>query len=185
MIWTPGRNQQLGELIAEVFRTAPAVPRDYRAVIAGGLPGADRAAALAQAGVDRSQVLTVSVGGVLTRMAARELIPAVPGRPPLAGAELVHAEAKHVAKRIGLVAVNSGWNVILDVTLASRASAESWTYALRFADYTVSAIFADLDVEEAVPGAEAAYRDGEDEYRQGRGYGGRALPPHAIRVRAS
>ena len=47
MIWTAGRNQQLGELIAEVFRTIPeAVPRDYRAVIVGGLPGADRARAV-------------------------------------------------------------------------------------------------------------------------------------------
>ncbi len=87
MIWTAGRNQQLGELIAEVFRTIPeSVPRDYRAVLAGGLPGADRAAALEQAGIDRSQFLTVSVGDVLDRMAAHGLIPAVPGRPPLAGA---------------------------------------------------------------------------------------------------
>ncbi|HEY2520048.1 MAG TPA: zeta toxin family protein [Streptosporangiaceae bacterium] len=185
MIWTAGRNQQLGELIAEVFLTAPAVPREYRAVIVGGLPGADRAAALERAGADRSQFLAVSVGDVLTRMAARGLIPAVPGRPPLAGAELVHTEAQHVAKRIGLLAVNSGWNIILDVTLASRSSAESWTYALRFSDYAVTAVYADLDLEEAVRRAEAAYRDGEDEYRQGRGQGGRPLPPDAIRALAS
>jgi hypothetical protein len=182
MIWTAGRNQQLGELIAEVFRTAPEVPRDFRAVIVGGLPGADRDAALAKAGVDRSQFLTVSIDGVLTRMAAHGLIPVGPDQPPLAGAELVHAEAQHVAKRIGLVAVNSGWNIILDVTLASRSSAESWTYALRFADYSVTAVFADLDVEESVRRAEAAYRDGEEEYRQGRGYGGRARPADAIRA---
>jgi len=186
MIWTAGRNQQLGELIAEVFRAIPeSVPRDYRAVLAGGLPGADRAAALGQAGIDRSQYLTVSVGDVLDRMAARGLIPAVPGRPPLAGAELVHAEAQHVTKRIGLFAVNSGWNIILDVTLASRPSAESWTYALRFADYSVTAVYADLDIEESVRRSEAAYRAGEDEYRQGRGHGGRALPPDAIRALAS
>jgi hypothetical protein len=186
MIWTAGRNQQLGELIAEVFRTVPdTVPHDYRAVIAGGWPGADKAGVLAQAGIDRSQFLTVSVGDVLDRMAAHGLIPAGPDRPPLAGAELVHAEAQHVAKRIGLFAVNSGWNVILDVTLASRSSAESWTYALRFADYSVTAVFADLDVEESVARAEAAYRAGEDEYRQGRGPGGRALPADAIRALAS
>ncbi|HEY0719381.1 MAG TPA: hypothetical protein VGD68_17340 [Streptosporangiaceae bacterium] len=185
MIWTAGRNEQLGELIAEVFRTAPAVPHDYRAVIVGGLPGADRAAALAQAGVERSRFLTVSVSDVLTRMAAHGLIPAVPGRSPLSGAGLVHAEAQHVAKRIGLVAINSGWDVILDITLASRPSAESWTYALRFADYSVIAVFADLDVEESVRRSEAACRDGEDEYRQGHGFGGRPLPPDAIRALGS
>jgi hypothetical protein len=186
MIWTAGRNQQLGALIAEVFRTVPeSVPRDYRAVIVGGLPGADRFAALEQAGIDRSRFLTVSVGDALDRMARHGLIPAGPDRSPLAGAGLVHAEAQHVTKRIALFAVNSGWNVILDVTLASRPSAESWTYALRFADYSVTAVYAELDVEESVRRAEAAYQAGEDQYRQGRGHGGRALPPDAIRALAS
>jgi hypothetical protein len=180
MIWTAGRNQQLGELIAEVFQRAGPVPREHRAVIAGGPPGADKAAALDQLGVSRPQFLTISVGDVLTRMAARGLIPEVAGRPPLAGAPLVHAEAQHVAKRIGLVALNDGWNVVLDVTLASRTSAESWTYALRFADYFVTAVYAALTPEESVRRAAAAYQHDEDEYQQGRGYGGRPVPADAI-----
>src|ERR1700759_360570 len=125
MIWTAGRNQQLGELIAEVFRTAGRVPHEYRAVVAGGPPGADKAAALEEHGADRSQFLTISVDDVLPRMAARGVIPAgpdgprfctisatavrpgmpprgptpgAPAPPPLAGAELVHTEAQHVAK---------------------------------------------------------------------------------------
>ena len=182
MMWTAGRNEQLGELIAEVFRTAGAVPRDYRAIVAGGPPGADKAAAIDQQGIDRSQFLVVSVGDVLIRMAARGLIPAVPGRPPMAGAELVHTEAQHVAKRIALVAVNDGWNVILDVTLASRPSAESWTYALRFSDFTVTAVYAGLTAEESIRRSAEAYARDEAEYEQGRGYGGRYLPPDAIRA---
>jgi hypothetical protein len=184
MIWTAGRNQQLGELIADVFRAAGAVPREYRAVIAGGPPGADKAAALERLGADRSQFLVISVGGVLTRMAARGLVPGVAGRPPLAGAGLVHAEAQQVAKRIALVAVNDGWNVLLDVTLASLPSAESWTYALRFADYSVTAVYAGLTAGESVRRSEAAYRHDEDEYQQGRGFGGRPLPPDAIEALA-
>jgi Zeta toxin len=180
MIWTAGRNQELGELIAEVFRTAGPVPQEYRAIVVGGLPGADKAAALAQHGADRSQFLAISVGDVLTRMAARGLIPGEADRPPLAGAELVHTEAQHVAKRIALVAVNNGWNIILDVTLASRPSAESWTYALRFADYAVTAVYAELSSEESIRRSTAAFQHDEDEYRQGRGYGGRYLPPAAI-----
>src|ERR1700753_4206882 len=180
MMWTAGRNEQLGELIAEVFRTAGAVPRDYRAIVAGGPPGADKAAAIDQQGIDRSQFLVVSVGDVLIRMAARGLIPAVPGRPPMARAELVHTEAQHVAKRIALVAVNDGWDVILDVTLASRTSAESWAYALRFADYAGTAVYAGRDAAESVRRAAAACRQAEDEYRHGHGLGGRPLPPAAI-----
>jgi hypothetical protein len=184
MIWTAGRNQQLGELIAEVFRTAGPVPRGYRAVIAGGPPGADKAAALEQLSVTPSQFLTISVGGVLTRMAARGLIPGVAGRPPMAGAGLVHAEAQHVAKRIGLVAVSDGWNIILDVTLASLPSAESWTYALRFADYSVTAVYTGLAPTESVRRAVATYQHDQDDYQQGRGFGGRLLPPDAIEALA-
>jgi hypothetical protein len=180
MILTADRNQQVGELIAEVFRTAGPVPRERRAVIVGGPPGADKAAVLDQLGADPSQFLRISVGGVLTRMAARGLIPPVDGQPPLAGAVLVHAEAQHVAKRIGLVAVNDGWNVLLDVTLASLPSAQSWTYTLRFADYSVVAAYAALDAGESVRRAAAAYQHDEDEYRQGRGFGGRPVPPAAI-----
>src|ERR1700761_4230835 len=110
MMWTAGRNQQLGELIAEVFRAAGTVPREFRAVMAGGPPGADKAAVMDEQGTDRSQFLTISVADVLTRVAARGPRPEVPDRPPLAGADLVHTEAKHVAKRNALVAVNDGWN---------------------------------------------------------------------------
>ena len=182
MMWTAGRNQQLGELIAEVFRDAGAVPREFQAIVAGGPPGADKAAALDEQGTDRSQFLAISVGDVLTRMAARGLIPEVPDRPPLAGAELVHTEAQHVAKRIALVAVNDGWNVILDVTLASRPSAESWTYALRFADYTVTAVWSGLTAEESIRRSAEEYQHAEEEFEHGRGYGGRYLPPDAIRA---
>jgi hypothetical protein len=184
MIWTADRNRQVGELITEVFQAAGPLPHEYRAVIAGGPPGADKAAVLAGLGVSPAEFLTVSVGGVLTRMAARGLIPEVAGRPPMAGAGLVHAEARHVAKRIALVAVNDGWNVILDVTLASLPSAESWTYALRFADYWVTAVYTPLDPAESVRRSAAAYARDEDEYRQGRGFGGRPVPPEAIEALA-
>jgi hypothetical protein len=184
MTWTAGRNQQLGELIAEVFRTAGTVPREYRAIIAGGPPGADKAAALERLGAGRPQFLTISVGGILIRMAARGLIPAVAGRPPLAGAGRVHGEARQVAKRIALAAVDDGRNIILDVTLASRPSADCWAYLLRFADYAVTAVYAGLDPGESARRAAAAYRHDEEEYRQGRGFGGRPLPPEAIEALA-
>lgn len=78
--------------------------------------------------------------------------------------------------------MNDGWNVILDISLASRPSAESWAYALRFADYAVTALFADIGIEESVAWSLAARQRGEDEYQHGRGYGGRHIPPEAIRA---
>jgi Zeta toxin len=184
MMWTTDRSRQQRELVADVFRAAAAVPRQRSAIIVGGLPGAAKDALLEQQGVDRSRYLTISIDDVLARMAERQLIPPVPGRSPLAAADSAHGEAQHLAKRIGLVAVQGGWNVILDVALASRPATESWTYALRFADYAVAAVFAEFGIEESVAWSRAAYQRGEEAYGRGSGFGGRYIPPEAIRALA-
>jgi hypothetical protein len=188
LIWTGERNKQQGRLVAELYEGAAAVPAERLAVIAGGLPGADKAAALAAAGLDRSRYLTVSIGEILVRMAARQLIPPAEegedGQSPLARADRVHREAQFVAKRVGLLALTDGRNVILDISLASWRASESWTYALRFADYAVNAVFADIGIEEAVRRSDEAHRAGEEEFRRGHGYGGRYPRAQAIRALA-
>jgi hypothetical protein len=78
-----------------------------------------------------------------------------------------------------------GRNLILDISLASWRAAESWTYALRFADYAVHAVFADIGVDESVRRSAEACRRGEEEFRRGHGYGGRHIPAAAIRALAS
>ena len=100
--------------------------------------------------MDRSRYLTVSIDAVLDQMAGAGLIPAADGLSPLMRAGQVHAEAQHLAKRVLLRALTDGRNVVLDISLASWRAAEAWTYALRFADYTLTAVFADIGVDEAV-----------------------------------
>jgi hypothetical protein len=78
-----------------------------------------------------------------------------------------------------------GRNLILDISLASWRAAEAWTYALRYADYTLTAVFADIGVNEAVRLAGEAHRRGEEEFRRGHGHGGRVIPAAAIRALAS
>jgi len=184
MIWIADRNREQGELVAETLRAAEPVPREHSAIIVGGLPGAPKDAVLEGNSVDRSRYLTISIDRVLAAMAACQLIPEVAGRSPLAAADLVHDEAQYVAKRIALAAVNDGWNVILDVSLASRPSAESWAYALRFADYAVTAMLADISIEDSVAHSLAVQQRGEEEFGHGRGYGGRHIPAEAIRAHA-
>ena len=160
MIWTGERNRQQGRLVAEMYQAAAGVPCERSAAIAGGLPGADKAAALGKSGVDRSQYLTISIDAVLDRMAAAGLIPESDGLSPLARAGLVHAEAQYLAKRVGLRALMDGRNLLLDISLASWRAAEAWTYALRFADYAVAAVFADIGADEAVRRSGEACRRG-------------------------
>lgn len=205
MIWTGERARQQRLLVTGMYQAAAGVPRERRAAIAGGLPGADKAAELDRAGLDRSRYLTVSIDAVLDRMAAAGLIPAAGhhagsshegsshegrgqeanGSSPLARAGQVHAEAQYLAKRVLLRALVDGRNLILDISLASWRAAEAWTYALRFADYEMTAVFAAIGVDEAVREAEEARRRGEEEFRRGRGYGGRVIPAAAIRALAS
>jgi hypothetical protein len=185
VIWTGERNRQQGRLVAEMYRAAADVPRERSAVIAGGLPGADKIRALEESGVDRSRYLTVSIDAVLVRMAAAGLIPEADGLSPLERAGPVHAEAQYLAKRVLLRALMDGRNLILDISLASWRAAESWTYALRFADYAVNAVFADIGIDEAVRRSDEAFRRGEEEFRRGRGYGGRRIPAEAILALAS
>jgi hypothetical protein len=195
VIWTGERARQQRLLVTGMYQAAAGVPRERRAAIAGGLPGADKAAELDRAGLDRSRYLTVSIDAVLNRMAAASLIPApgryepggqeVNGSSPLARAGLVHAEAQYLAKRVLLRALVDGRNLILDISLASWRAAEAWTYALRFADYEMTAVFAAIGVDEAVRRAEEARRRGEEEFRRGRGHGGRVIPAAAIRALAS
>ena len=185
MIWTGERNRQQGRLVAGMYQVAAGVPCERSAVIAGGLPGADKDAALDRSGVDRSRYLTVSIGAVLDRMADAGLIPESDGLSPLTRVGQVHAEAQHLAKRVLLRALMDGRNVILDVSLASWRAAEAWTYALRFADYAVTAVFADISLEEAVRRSGEAYRRGEEEFRRGYGHGGRRIPAAAIRALAT
>src|SRR5437762_4642005 len=163
-----------------MYQTAAGVPCERSAVIAGGLPGADKATALDRSGVDRSRYLTVSIDAVLDQMAGAGLIPADDGRPPLTRASQDHAEAQHLDKRVLLRALMDGRNLILDISLASGRAAEAWTYALRFADYTLTAVFADMGVDEAVRRSGEARRHGEEEFRRGHGHGGRVIPAAAI-----
>ena len=185
MIWTGEHQRQQGRLVAGMYQAAAGVPGERSAIIAGGLPGADKAAVLDRAGVDRSRFLTVSIDAILDRMAGTGLIPEADGLSPLMRAGQVHAEAQHLAKRVLLRALMDGRNVILDISLASWRAAESWTYALRFADYTLTAAFADIGVDEAVRLAGEAHRRGEEDFRHGRGHGGRIIPAAAIRALAS
>jgi hypothetical protein len=185
VIWTGERARQQRLLIAEMYQAAAGVPRERRAAIAGGLPGADKPSALDRAGLDRTRYFTVSIDAILDRMAAAGLIPQSNGQSPLERAGPVHAEAQYLAKRVLLRALMDGRNLILDISLASWRAAEAWTYALRFADYEITAVFADIGVDDAVRRADEARQRGEEEFRRGHGHGGRVIPAAAIRALAS
>ena len=52
MIWTAERNMDQGALVASMYEQAASVPCERKAIMVGGLRGADTAGALTQAGID-------------------------------------------------------------------------------------------------------------------------------------
>jgi hypothetical protein len=184
VIWTADWNQAQGRLVASMYQQAQDVPSERHAVVAGGLPGADKAEVLQAAGVDHSLYFIVSIDRILRQMAADDLVPLVEGLSPMEAAHLVHAEAQFLAKRVGLRAMADGRNLIWDISMASLHATQALVDALQLAGYSVRAVFADLPVEESVRRADAAHRHGHDEYRAGRGMGGRYIPAGAIRALA-
>jgi hypothetical protein len=184
MIWTAERSRRQGHIVDGLYRQAAGVDRDRKVVLAGGLRGADKDSALDKAGVDRGRYLVISVDRVLAELGRRSLIPVVAGLAPLEGAELVHAEAQHVAKRLAARAMATGTNVLLDVTAASWPSVRSWLHVADLAAYTLDVVVADLDAAEAVRWADAEHHRGQEAYRRGRGEGGRYVRPEAIRAAA-
>jgi hypothetical protein len=184
MIWSPERNAAQGQLVAGLYAAAAGVPCWGKAIMAGGLPGAGTLATVQAAGTDLASYLTVSISVVLEQMAGQRLIPVVAGLSPLEAADLVHAEAQFIAKRIGMLALADGRNVLLDISWAARPSTDSWLAALRACGYEIHGVFADITIDESLRRTDAAHRRGEEERRAGRGHGGRFIPPEAIRALA-
>jgi hypothetical protein len=184
VIWECGRNRDQGLLVASMYQEAEGAPCERQAVVAGGLPGADKPGILHAAGVDQRRYFTISVDRVLLRMAARGLIPVMARLTPMDMADLAHAEAQFLAKRAGLRALADGRNLIWDISMASAPATHALLDTLRLAGYRVEAFFAQLPVEESVRRADAAHRRGHDEYLSGRGFGGRYIRPEAIRALA-
>jgi hypothetical protein len=185
VIWSADRSRRQGHIVDGLYRQAAGVPGERRAVLAGGLRGADKAAALDKAGVDPARYLVISVDAMLSELARRSLIPVVAGLAPLEGAELVHAEAQHVAKRLAARAIAAGTNVLLDVTAASWPSVRSWLHVADLAAYTLDVVIAEVSEAEAIRRAGAEHDRGQEAYRRGRGDGGRPAAPEAIRAAAA
>src|SRR6185437_1998255 len=182
MIWTVERNARQGLVVARMYGASVAVPCDRQAVMAAGLPGADRRGAAARSGTDLSRYLPLSVGAVLEQMAARRLIPAVSGLSPMEASPRARAEARFLAKRVAMLALADGRNLLLEVSMASAASTRSWIAALHAAGYTIDQISAETSTEESRRTG-AAHRRGQHEPPSGHGYSAQHLPA-AIRALA-
>ena len=184
--WVPERDAAHREIARSIYARAGNVPREGKAVIAGGLGGAGKSTVLRDhAGIDQSQYLTLNPDDVKEEMARRGMVPEVPGAAdlsPMERAALVHEESSRITALVADMAYRDRRNVIWDITMSSEASARRRIDDLRGHGYgEVRAVFVDIPVEVSVDRALSRYRRGTDQYRAGKGLGGRYVPPAVIR----
>jgi predicted kinase len=183
--WTTERQVIHRDLVDELYASAADVPRDHRAIMAGGLGGAGKSTVLDKhADVDRSRYMTINPDDIKETMARRGLIPELDGLSPMEASDLVHAESSYIAKRLARRAMDDGKNIIWDITMSSTPATEQRLDDLDRAGYSTRGIFVDIGIAEAVRRADARHRHGHEDYRAGIGFGGRYVPPEVIEAQA-
>lgn len=176
--WLLSRREVHEMIINDLYAEAAAVPCEHKAIVAGGLAGAGKTTVLTeQAGIDRSQYLTINPDDVKSEMAKRGLIPSVDRLSPMEASDLVHEESSHIAKQLAIRARADGKNLIWDITMSSRSSTERRIDDLRASGYAaIEGIFVDIPVEVSISRADARHRQDQEKYRAGDGLGGRYVP---------
>jgi predicted ABC-type ATPase len=180
--WSRERRQLHNEIVESLLAQAADVPNDRKAIIAGGLAGAGKTTVLQDhAGIDRSQYMTINPDDIKAEMAKRGMIPKVEGLSPMESSDLVHPESSRIAKQLAARATAEGKNLIWDITMSSRDSAEDRISKLQRSGYdSIRGIFVDIPIGVSVARADARHREGEDDYRTGKGLGGRYVPSELI-----
>jgi len=93
-VWSAERETLQDSIIDDLYRKASGVPRERRAIMAGGLPGAGKSTILeGHPGIDRSQYLVINPDKIKEEMARRNMIPPVDGLSPMEASDLVHEES--------------------------------------------------------------------------------------------
>ena len=181
-IWSKDRLAQRGRLTEDMYHASDDVPADGRAVVAGGIAGAGKTTVLESfAGIDRSQYLTVNPDKIKEKMAERRMIPDVDGLSPMERSGLVHEESSQAASDLARRAYGDRRNVIWDITMSRMESTLKRIDNLRESSYTeIVGVFVDIPPKKSVERATSRHRHGLEEYRNGRGHGGRHLAPDLI-----
>ena len=177
-VWLEQREAFHDALIDQLYARADNVPAEHRALIAGGLPGAGKSTILERySEIDRSRFLTIDPDNIKEELARHGLIPAVEGLSPMEASDLVHEESSYIAKRLARRAQADGKNVIWDITMSTRQSTEQRIETLRAHGYAyIEGIFVDIPLTMSKERTATRHRMNQEEYRAGKGQGGRLIP---------
>lgn len=185
-LWTPERKKMHDAIIERLWKeqNADKVPNDGKGLVSGGLGGAGKSTVLGDhAGVDQSQYVTANPDDVKEILATMDgALPEIEGLSKMEMAALMHEESSDIAMRFAERAYEMRKNLTWDITMASPKSVADRLDQFKANGYTeVDAVFVDIPVETSVQRALDRHTRGLEAHRQGKGLGGRYVPPEIIR----
>lgn len=187
--YRPERVEQHKEIVDELMKKYADVPREGKAIVSGGLPGAGKTTVLTNgSGVKPGQYASVSADDVKEMMAERGMIPQSKSGDisPMESSTLAHEESRTISAMFARRLYAERVNVVWDITMAGGSITKNLINELRNNNYRqIKAVFVDIPIETSVSRALARYRQGLEDHRNGVGLGGRYLPPHIIRASQS
>jgi len=150
----------------------------------GGLAGAGKTTVLnGPAQVDTSRYVTISADEMKDEMIKAGMHVTIPGHPeltPMETSALYHVESAFMADMLMERALQSGRNVIIDASMGTKEAPMSRLARLRELGYNVRGIFVDIPPSVSLERAAGRYRWGMRQWREGKGPGGRTIPPRFI-----
>lgn len=183
--WKPARAQQHKDIVDSIWKSeGENVPRDGHAVMAGGLGGSGKGTTLSNhAGLDTKNYLTIDPDRVKEEMAKRGMVPKVDGVAPMEAAALIQKESTHIAALLARRAYANKTNVIWDMTMANDGVVAKRLGQLKSNGYNkIDAVFVHVPASVSAQRALDRHRRGLEDQRNGKGLGGRYVPPEIIRA---
>lgn len=180
-VWDAARLEVHEELLQFYRNLWVDVPRERKVLFSGGLPGAGKTTMLQEhAGVQVGSYAFLSPDELRGWLAARGYLPSIPGFTPMEVSASAYNEVVHLTMLLQKEAVDSGLNAVYDTTLGYKDAALEKILVFKAADYQVSAIFVDVDVDTALRRCEARHLAGFELWADGVGEGGRLMPRSAL-----
>jgi chloramphenicol 3-O-phosphotransferase len=170
-MWSEEMQEVFDALVDDAYNSLTAnqtKPRDNRAIVLGGLPGAGKSSTLdAMADFNKDDWITCNPDWFKDVIIARGLAPEIHGLAPAETASFIHEASSEMTHMLEQLLTAEGYNVIFDITLGSNYWAGQTVNRLESLDYQIDGIFVDVPPTTARLRAEARHRQGLDALRTG------------------
>lgn len=202
-LWSEEWQQIFDAVVDEVYDEVTknqTKPRNQRAIMLGGLPGAGKSSTLEvmtkQGGFQADDWVTINPDVMKDKMLERGLFPKVEGMAPAETAGFIHAASSEMSYMLEQLLSIEGYNLIFDITMgdAPRRGDEKPNYEqvvdrLTDLDYAIDGVFVDVDPNTSRVRVAKRHQEGLDALRTGRSKrpndpeitnGGRVVPDFVI-----